>query len=243
MEDILRELQEELNYQKKLMKKLEEEIVFLPLGSLCTKVINGNEYVYLQQCKIDENGNKIQSQSCVPKKEIAVAEKILRRRFAEKSIMKLGISIKRLEKFLEKYEPYSATETYKNLPKAYVKFDISGYLPSKEIKIMDLEDSFINNPDKESGGQNCNFYPEDLKHITSKGLFVRSKSEAIICELLDFHKVLFKYESPIFVEDIKYYPDFTIMRKFDRKIIYWEHFGMIGNFDYSQNMAKKLKNY
>lgn len=225
------------------MERLEEELVSLPPGSLSIKEINGNEYVYLQNHISDKNGNMKIFQRCVPKGETNEAEKILRRRFAEKSISKLRTSIKQLERFLEKYQPYSATEVYKNLPKAYVKFDINGYLPNKEQEIINLIESFTNNPDLKSVGDNCSYYPEDLKHLTSKGLMVRSKSEAIICELLDHYKVLFKYEAPVFVEDKKYYPDFTVMRRFDRKIIYWEHFGMIGNLKYSKNMIKKLNDY
>lgn len=243
MEDIIRELREELHYQKKLLKKLEEELVTLPPGSLCIKVIKGKEYVYVQQWEIDGNGNKKLSQRCLPKKEIRMAEKILRRRFAEKNIAKLRISTKGLEKFLEKYEPYSVTDIYKALPKAYLKFDIRGYLPNNEMEIADWSESLTEKTDMKFGNKNRTLYPKDLKHVTSKGLFVRSKSEAIICELLDHHKVLYKYENPIFAGEKKYYPDFTVMRKFDRKIIYWEHFGMIGNRDYSQNMIKKLKNY
>jgi len=211
MDDIIKELEEELNYQKNLMKKLEKELVYLPPGSLCTKMVNGNEYVYIQEQKTDKYGKKKLSQRCIPKKETQLAEKILRRRFAEKSIIKLSISIKRLEKFLEKYEPFSATDVYHTLAKGYVKFDIGGYLSKKETEIITWDESFTNNSDKKSGSENCSLFPEDLKHITSKGLVVRSKSEAIICELLDYHKVLYKYEKPIFAGENKYYPDFTVM--------------------------------
>src|SRR5665648_384341 len=142
MDDIIRELQEELNYQKNLMKKLDEELATLPPGSLCIKMVNGNEYVYMQQYKIDKDGKKKSSQRCVPKKETQLAEKILRRRFAEISVIKLGISTKQLEIFIEKYKPYSATEIYKTLSKAYIKFDISGYLSNKEMEIMDWDENF-----------------------------------------------------------------------------------------------------
>lgn len=243
MNDIIRELKEELYYQKKLLEKLEEELGSLPTGGLCIKIINGKEYAYVQRYISDENGNIKRTQCCVPKNATQEAEEILRRRFVEKSIGKLTTSTKQLERFLEKYQPYSATDIYKNLPKAYIKFNINGYLSNKEMEIIHLDESFKNGSDTKSEGENCNFYPEDLKHLTSRGLMVRSKSEAIICELLDHFKVLYKYESPVFVEEKKYYPDFTVMRKFDRKIIYWEHFGLTGNLEYSQNMTKKLKAY
>lgn len=242
MIDIKREVEEELDYQMKLFEKLGKEIAILPAGSLCTKLINGREYVYLQERTLDKNGTSKILQHYVSQKDTQLAENVLRRRFAEKSMMKLKKSIWQLESFLKKYEPYSATDVYESLPKAYVKFDICGYLSKSEREIIAWNEQFKGDLEKNSK-ENTSIYPEYLKHVTSKGLKVRSKSEAIICELMDYHNIQFRYEKMLFVSENKVYPDFTIMRKFDRKIIYWEHFGMLNDVDYSQNMVKKLRAY
>ena len=42
---------------------------------------------------------------------------------------------------------------------------------------------------------------------------------------------------------IKFYPDFTTIRPFDRKIIIWEHFGLMNSDNYTQTAMQKLRTY
>ncbi len=85
-------------------------------------------------------------------------------------------------------------------------------------------------------------YPEHLKHTTSTGQLVRSKSEALIYEKLLASKIAFKYEAPIVLGGNIVYPDFSIMR-IDNKIFYWEHAGCCFREDYRNEFDWKLKKY
>ncbi len=85
-------------------------------------------------------------------------------------------------------------------------------------------------------------YPEHLKHTTSTGQLVRSKSEALIYEKLLANKIAFMYEAPIVVGGNIVYPDFSIMR-IDNKIFYWEHAGCCFREDYRSEFDWKLKKY
>ena len=90
-------------------------------------------------------------------------------------------------------------------------------------------------------GQN-KYMREELKHLY-KGVYYRSKSEAVIAMLLESHGIEFKYEVRIEVGGRAVYPDFVIRRKRDGKIILWEHFGLTHNEEYRQGMFRKLIDY
>ena len=88
---------------------------------------------------------------------------------------------------------------------------------------------------------------EDKEHKfkTSRGDYVRSKSEHIIAEILYKMGVPYWYEKPIVFEHglFIYTPDFQVMNPKTYKEYYWEHFGMIDNKKYCNDMKGKLEIY
>lgn len=83
---------------------------------------------------------------------------------------------------------------------------------------------------------------EERRHLY-KGVYYRSKSEAVIAMLLESYGLEFKYETAIEVNGRVFYPDFAIRRKRDGKIILWEHFGIIHDEEYREKMFRKLVTY
>ena len=86
-------------------------------------------------------------------------------------------------------------------------------------------------------------YPEQLIHKTGSGIYVRSKSEAIIALLLYTHKLPFRYECALTLGDTVIYPDFTIRHPQTDQIFYWEHFGLMDNESYRHTAFSKLDLY
>lgn len=87
-------------------------------------------------------------------------------------------------------------------------------------------------------------YLEDGRsHTTSRGLKVRSKSELAICEILYANEIEFRYEEVLLIDGEIFIPDFTIRRKSDGKIFYWEHCGMMDDPAYRERHLKKLEAY
>ena len=78
---------------------------------------------------------------------------------------------------------------------------------------------------------------------TSDGTYVKSKSELFIYEYLKLNGIPFLYENPTSINGKVFYPDFTIMRPSDGKIILWEHFGMMGLEGYRNQTQQKLFDY
>ena len=78
---------------------------------------------------------------------------------------------------------------------------------------------------------------------TKRGERVRSKSEMIIANMLYDYGIPYKYECPINVGGEIIHPDFTILRLSDRKIIYYEHCGRMGDPGYVEDMIDRSRKY
>lgn len=89
----------------------------------------------------------------------------------------------------------------------------------------------------------CMKYPEQRKHKTTSGNIVRSKSELLIDMTLYKHKIPFRYECALQLEDEVFYPDFTIRHPETGEVFYWEHFGKMDNERYAKNTGSKLQFY
>ena len=88
--------------------------------------------------------------------------------------------------------------------------------------------------------------------LTARGERVRSKSEAIIADTLYRLSIPYKYECPKLFSDFRMknskrtfmmFPDFTCLNVRLRREFVWEHFGMMGNAEYSSQVAWKMACY
>lgn len=83
-----------------------------------------------------------------------------------------------------------------------------------------------------------NWYESGKTVSTLSDYFVRSKSEAIIANMLAGRGIQFKYEEPLYAPDgTMYLPDFTV--SFRGEEYYWEHVGRPDDPKYMAHWAKK----
>ena len=94
------------------------------------------------------------------------------------------------------------------------------------------------------------FSPDTPLLLTARGERVRSKSEIIIADTLFRYKIPYRYEYPLQVhrtsgsgDTITLHPDFLCLNTRTRTELYWEHFGLMDDPDYSANAAGKLRLY
>ena len=79
--------------------------------------------------------------------------------------------------------------------------------------------------------------PEEFR--TSRGEFVRSKSELILAELFDRNHIPYFYEVPMKTSRHLFYPDFTLLNVRTRKTYFWEHLGKMQDPEYvNRNLIK-----
>lgn len=86
-------------------------------------------------------------------------------------------------------------------------------------------------------------YKEGLVIRGVSGTMLRSKSEGMIEMILFTHGIPFRYEAKLVINDVTLYPDFLIRHPQTAEYYYWEHFGMMDNVEYSNNVCEKLKLY
>ncbi len=86
-------------------------------------------------------------------------------------------------------------------------------------------------------------HQENLIVRTTRGEYVRSKSDAMSAAELYAAGIPYKYECPIELMGTTIYPDFTIFHPSTGEIWLWEHFGMMDKPAYARNAAIKIQNY
>ena len=87
------------------------------------------------------------------------------------------------------------------------------------------------------------FMTEYKRHTTSRGLKVRSKSEALICEsCYKWYDLPFRYEQVLVIGNMVIAPDFTF-EDYNRELLFWEHLGMMDNPEYAGRNFRKLERY
>ena len=71
---------------------------------------------------------------------------------------------------------------------------------------------------------------------------MRSKSEALLANLLYLNGIEYEYEKPLYLNGRRIHPDFTIQLPGGR-VLYWEHLGMLGDPGYERNWSYKSRIY
>lgn len=210
---------------KTQIENLQKKIAALPEGKLLC-VRNGNYVKWF----LSNGKNPIY----LPKKKRSLAESLALKKFYQLQLKELTIKQELLETQLQEYQN-SNTE-------AMILLDTNSCFRellephfrtfSKEIQEWADED-YEHNPN----------HPEFLTHKTFSKYKVRSKSEVIIANTLFSNQIPFRYECVLTLQNINFYPDFTIRHPKTGETIYWEHFGMMDNPSYCSKTFNKLNIY
>ena len=138
----------------------------------------------------------------IPKSNQQLAQKLAEKKYMSSALKHLSIQKKALDSYLKHYDLNMNEQNkllnempgYSTLLRSYFTTSSSGF--------QEWRDSpYEHNPR----------HPENLIHKTSSGTLVRSKSEAMIDHFLYTHKIPFRYECALYLNDLILYPDFTIL--------------------------------
>lgn len=219
------ELDELLTYLENELRNVNKQQAFLPKGSLARA--RREDKTFFQRDYVENNKRKRQTIS----KDRQMFNDMARKVYLEEYKKVLEADIKLISSIKSKYVAPTATNILKLLKPKYEE------IPRE----MFFNDYSVNKWENQTYEQST--YKEDeKKHMTSKGLRVRSKSEMLIAERLYFYQVPFRYEEVLHIGAKTYIPDFTIMSK-NGKIKYWEHCGLPNDKLYIFKFKEKLYDY
>lgn len=219
------EMQQELKIQESLLNKVFDEIKNLPKGSLyCSR--RGTHNYYFHSVVIDG----VRQKKYVSPKNIEQAKLISnlkRKRFLLGCKKVLKENVVALRVCLQKYEELDPAQISSRLASTYENIGNTA-TPQNDLDWQHAPYT------------RAEMYEKNLKHEAIGGLWVRSKSEALISFALDLAHVPFHYEELLEVEDKKIAPDFTILHPNTGEKVYWEHFGMMDDSAYATETFRKL---
>jgi hypothetical protein len=141
---------------------------------------------------------------------------------------------KKLENFLNQYRKQQAETTFEGLSDERKALVLPYILPDDMYAR-----AWQSRPFRPSS-----YKPEKKIYDTRRGEKVRSKSEAIIADMLLELGIPYRYEYPVKMHDgtIRY-PDFTLLKVKTREIIFFEHFGRLSEEDYRKETIEKMDIY
>lgn len=204
---------------------------------------NSRGITYYYQC-ISKNG-KTKRKSLTGNTE-AIKE-LARKEFLRQSIGLLKNNISLLEDAERGYCDYDLDSIKVRMRKAYMDLPADFFLtPSQGGRVIyhHADKASIERHVKwaEQPYEKSTYMPEGLKHPTSAGIKVRSKSEQHIVEQLVNYGVPFRYEQVLHFGSVTMSADFTF-EDYRHEEFYWEHAGMMAEDYYRSGHRKKMDTY
>ena len=192
-----------------------------------SKTPHGVQY-YLRQDGADKTGKYI------PKSEASTIKQYLQKAYDEKILKLVSQEAQALKKLLDKSE-----NSVNKIRHAYSDFpqEVKNYVIPIDISDEYYVRDWLSIPYEGKA------IPEYLPFLETKHKErVRSKSELNIANALAEHGIPYKYECPMQLSNgMIIYPDFTVLDVKRRRVMYWEHRGMMDDKEYAKNSVQRLK--
>lgn len=220
-----------------MKQKLEMDIHDAPSGNL--KIINcrGNEQYYMDS---PETRAAYPNGKYLRKSDSEMAEKLAQRSYDERLLAEVEKQLKNIQYTIKKCERKEIVKVeglrsfYEKMSPVRKKLVNPRVISDEEYVTHWLAKSY-------SGKE---FVEGQAELYTERGERVRSKSEKIIADMLYHKNIPYRYEDPVTIKGLgKIYPDFTCLRLLDRKVIMWEHFGMMTDSEYCKKAMRKIDTY
>ena len=216
----------ELNRHNDLLNHMESRLKKLPEGSLHIQYRDDVTY-YNRILQKNRNRTSVAINTNTKDDERLIAELKERSNILHARPI-IRNNIKCLERFKKDYKPYNPEELrYAN------DADSRLYLDG-DICLNEWSNArYKRNPYK----------TENRIHSTKSGIYVRSKSEALIADVLSDYGIIFRNDCKEMFGILARYPDFHLIRTKDRRLFIWEHFGLLDNPDYVLKCFEKIDLY
>ncbi len=208
----------------KSINSLEAKEKELPDGSIIIRLQNRNKYYYCY------NNHK---QKYLNHKDTALIRQLVQKDHINKAIKAAKHEAEVLKKDIIGYPKDTMEKVYETLPEERRKYASPLILSDEEYAKAWLATPYEAKP----------FGKDAPEYYTMKGERVRSKIEVIIADRLYIKGIPYKYECPVVIDGVVFHPDFTILRLSDRKVLYHEHCGKMGDTGYVEDMIDRVNKY
>ena len=236
------QLKEILAYYQSLADMYRYDLKNSPLGTLVCQTHHGkNQFLQIYR----EDSRRIRR---VITKDIELQRALAKKEFSEKALKILDQNIQNLKQAIDGITPFDPDLILKNMTKGYAKLPEEFFFDRNSLTIdlhLDGEENARVMRHREWGQEPCHessYYEEHKNIMTSKGIKVRSKSEALILEMNYRFDLDVKYDEELWLGSHLIVPDFTYQGA-DGRPFFWEHMGMMNKPDYAAHNYEKLQDY
>ena len=205
------------------------EMEGLPEGELMITSVNGYDR-YLQ--RLPAVGNRKKERRYGIKKKPDVLNGLVRKEYIRKAIRTIDANVDIIGKAIENYKPADENSIMEAFIHEY---------PMLKEGIYRARTS--DNEWKNRFSRIEDYHSESLIQTAADGTRMRSKNEVYIASRLDHYGQVYRSDCPTGIPGLYCVPDFTIIRKRDDKIIYWEHLGMMDDMEYRIANKRKMEQY
>ncbi len=240
------QLKERIEQLENLLVIKEKALKKAPQGSLRVSKSHGSVQYYHKVDKAEKNGRYLDSEHLELAKALAQKNyNIKLQSVIQKELALLQTALTQMQKITQGSQvSLSVLEQINPDSRALVK---PATLTDAQYAAAWLSPKYKGNP----------FKPEEQVLYTSNRERVRSKSEVLIADTLKRLGVPYRYEFPLVLKTggrdqtdistrskkITVHPDFLCLNLRTRQEFIWEHFGRMGDSDYSKKTAQKLRTY
>lgn len=226
MDEIVSMLQERKELLLQLKLQIEEELKKAPEGGLRITHCNGHARFYLT----GQNGKR----SYLKRTQSDLINSLAQKMYLETLLKQVLKQSETIHKFLTSYSPNGLSNFYQEMVPDRKKRINPLVLPDDDFALMWQKEPYSGKP----------YAVGDVEIYTENAERVRSKSEKIIADKLRLLEIPYKYECPLILAHFgMVYPDFTVLNKRTRKVLYWEHLGMMDDVDYCERALRKIEAY
>ncbi len=227
MKDLIKHLKKRESIIKKALKLAEQEEGSFSEGRLrVVKIEKGCRYYNVVK-KNDTNGEYLSVKEKPLIKELA--QKDYNKRFLKEAKEEL----KTLQRTIDKFESINGDGTFLNLSPERQRL-VTPYIISDDLYAEEWQSKKF---------KTNSYLPENKRYDTKRGEKVRSKSEAIIADILYDLRVPYRYEAPLQLNVGIRYPDFTLLNIKTKEEIFLEHLGLMDEDEYRAATFHKLDEY
>lgn len=221
-------IQSRVHFLQEIIKKAEMENQKLPQGSIRVVPHRKTYQYYLRTEESGTQGKYMRQDTW------GIVRKIFQRDYNEKIIRVAKLEEKILTKLCKLYQTETVEDVYSNMPEG------------KRIQvrpISETEEAFLTRWLNMEHGT-LPFDENATSYYSNAGVRVRSKSEIIIANLLEYYQIPYLYEMKLTLKNHSVrYPDFTLIDAKRHRVIFWEHLGLLDDSNYVNNALTKFKKY